>query len=75
MCMYVYIPTCKVFLAKLDQGEDHAVSHLVGELRVERVQLDDTETQNRLHKNIKHCRRTQTEDVSQPNILRDFSSF
>lgn len=35
-------PTCKVFLSELDQGENHAVSHLVGQVRVERVQLDNT---------------------------------
>lgn len=35
-------PTCEVFLSELDQGENHAVSHLVGQLGVERVQLDHT---------------------------------
>lgn len=35
-------PTCEVLLSELDQGEDHAVSHLVGQVRVERVQLDKT---------------------------------
>lgn len=26
----VSVPTCEVFFSELDQGEDHAVSHLVG---------------------------------------------
>lgn len=42
MCVCVCGPTCEVFLSELDQWENHAVSHLVGELRVQRVQLDHT---------------------------------
>lgn len=42
MCVCLCGPTCEVFLSELDQWENHAVSHLVGQLRVQRVQLDHT---------------------------------
>lgn len=48
-CVYsVYIgmcgPTCEVFLSELNQWENHAVGHLVGQDSVERIQLSTQNT-------------------------------
>lgn len=64
-------PTCEVFLSELDQGENHAVGHLVGQLGVERVQLEHTKYISQ--KNIKL--RARKKKVPLPNILRDFNLF
>lgn len=58
-------PTCEVLLSELDQWENHAVSHLVGQLRVERIQLEPTKQithkYQALHKNTnRKCTSRQT---------------
>lgn len=67
-------PTCEVLLPELDQWENHAVGHLVGQLGVERVQLENEE--QIIQKKISSGARQHThQNVPRPNILRDFSSF
>lgn len=46
MCIYVSVcgSTCEVLLSELDQWKNHAVSHLGGQFRVQRVQLDHKHT-------------------------------
>lgn len=60
--------TCEVFLSELDQGENHTVCHLVGQLRVERIQLDHTHT----HGNTKIKPRQRKGKRLLPDILLDF---
>lgn len=50
LCMYsIYIgPTCEVFLSELNQWENHAVGHLVGQVSVEGIQLSTQNTTNQI---------------------------
>lgn len=53
-CTVGKLSTCEVLLSELDQGEDHAVSHLVGELRVEGVQLHQAKQKHQGHDKDTH---------------------
>lgn len=66
-------PTCEVLLSELDQWENHAVSHLVGQLRVERIQLEPTK---QIYIQISSGAQEHQQKMYQsPNILRDFNLF
>lgn len=57
VCLYISAcgSTCEVFLSELDQWKNHAVSHLGGQLRVKRVQLDHKHTQKRKKSRMKYA--------------------